>query len=232
MNAKNDLTGKKFGKLTVLERSQKKSKSGHALWNCRCDCGNEVTVLSHHLKNGTVSCGCVRKGVNSIDITGQRFGRLTAVRKTDEHLGNSIIWECQCDCGNVCKVASVNLRNGNTKSCGCIASEVHKKSFKTAKSKRNEYYVDGTDVISLSQGIRSNNSSGHIGVSLESGRWRAYIGFKGKVYKLGRYDDIADAIAARKYAEKQLHRNFLDWYQSEYPERWKKLIKNHETTSQ
>lgn len=56
-----DLTGKKFGKLTVLKRSEKRSKSG-TLWDCVCSCGKEVTVFSSNLKRGTsTSCGCNKK---------------------------------------------------------------------------------------------------------------------------------------------------------------------------
>jgi len=53
-----DLTGKKFGKLTVVERSDKKSKRG-AVWVCECDCGNTTTVVASDLTGGkTHSCGC------------------------------------------------------------------------------------------------------------------------------------------------------------------------------
>lgn len=54
-----DLTGQKFGKLTVLERVWRK---GATHWRCRCDCGNEAVVVNSHLVNGyTKSCGCLRK---------------------------------------------------------------------------------------------------------------------------------------------------------------------------
>ncbi len=52
------------------------------------------------------------------DLTGQKFGKLTATR----YIGNRN-WECQCDCGNVTVVKNYNLQNGHTKSCGCLARE-------------------------------------------------------------------------------------------------------------
>lgn len=53
-----DLTGKKFGRLTV--QSFDKSEKGNARWNCTCECGNEVSVLAMSLKSGdTQSCGCL-----------------------------------------------------------------------------------------------------------------------------------------------------------------------------
>ena len=57
------------------------------------------------------------------DITGQTFGMLTAVRPTDRHSGNSIIWECRCMCGGSCVASGWGLHNGNTKSCGCLRSK-------------------------------------------------------------------------------------------------------------
>lgn len=56
-----DLTGKKFGRLTVISRfGSTKSKS--ATWLCKCECGNEKIVQTCHLKSGaTTSCGCYQK---------------------------------------------------------------------------------------------------------------------------------------------------------------------------
>ena len=55
-----------------------------------------------------------------IDLTGQRFGRLTVIRRV-ENIGIKTAWLCKCDCGNEITVISNSLRTGNTKSCGCIA---------------------------------------------------------------------------------------------------------------
>ena len=54
-----------------------------------------------------------------LDLTGQRFGKLIALRRLDEKKGKLFLWECQCDCGAICKVPGTYLKNGNTKSCGC-----------------------------------------------------------------------------------------------------------------
>ena len=56
-----DLTGERFGILTVKERSGT-SVHNAALWLCKCDCGNEIIVTSNNLRTGhTKSCGCVRR---------------------------------------------------------------------------------------------------------------------------------------------------------------------------
>ena len=56
-----DLTGKRYAKLTVVSREDN-SPRGVAVWLCRCDCGNFVSVRGGNLKSGAVkSCGCLRK---------------------------------------------------------------------------------------------------------------------------------------------------------------------------
>lgn len=61
-----DLTGKKFGKLTVVERAGS-TNHGAAKWRCVCECGNETVVIGDELRKGnTRSCGCLRKKKASI----------------------------------------------------------------------------------------------------------------------------------------------------------------------
>lgn len=50
------------------------------------------------------------------DLTGQRFGMLVAIERVE---GGSSKWLCHCDCGNEKVVYATNLKNGQTKSCGC-----------------------------------------------------------------------------------------------------------------
>lgn len=58
-----------------------------------------------------------------MSITGEKYNRLTVIRKTNEKSNNSYLWECKCDCGNVVKVKKWNIESGNTKSCGCLKNE-------------------------------------------------------------------------------------------------------------
>lgn len=66
------------------------------------------------------------------DITNKKFGRLTAIRRTDKRdkITGSIIWECRCDCGNTIYVAANALQAGNTTSCGCYKKEVVRSNMK------------------------------------------------------------------------------------------------------
>lgn len=59
-----DIIGKKFGKLTVLERLPNE-KNRQSVWLCQCDCGNLKKTKGHFLVNGKVkSCGCLRRDIN------------------------------------------------------------------------------------------------------------------------------------------------------------------------
>ena len=60
MCLREDLTGQKFGRLTVKEFLYKQNK--YNFWKCVCDCGNEVVVRQNDLRSGhTKSCGCYMK---------------------------------------------------------------------------------------------------------------------------------------------------------------------------
>lgn len=59
----NDLTGRRFGKWSVLKRAPN-DKNNHTMWQCKCDCGTERIILSRNLlrdRQGSRSCGCARK---------------------------------------------------------------------------------------------------------------------------------------------------------------------------
>lgn len=122
-----DLTGQKFGRLTVIERDY--SKKNRTYWLCQCECGNKKVVESCNLRKGlTKSCGCLQKERTSEsllkDLTGQKFGKLTVLeRDIDKKDKEKVYWKCQCDCGNIASVMSGQLKSGKTMSCGCLVSK-------------------------------------------------------------------------------------------------------------
>jgi hypothetical protein len=59
---------------------------------------------------------------NLIDMTGQRFGMLTVVRR-DGYRSKQATWLCHCDCGGVSIAHGCDLRNGHSSSCGCVVRE-------------------------------------------------------------------------------------------------------------
>ena len=79
-----------------------------------------------------------------IDITGQRFGRLIAIKSTRVQ-GKQTYWECMCDCGSVVEISLGNLRSGNTTSCGCaLKDSLIKRNLTHNLSKTKLYYVHNT----------------------------------------------------------------------------------------
>jgi hypothetical protein len=63
-----NLTGKKFGRLTVIEELEERKK-GRIVWRCQCDCGNELNVQGIYLTTGqTQSCGCLKKELESKNL--------------------------------------------------------------------------------------------------------------------------------------------------------------------
>lgn len=128
-----DLIGKRFGKLTVIAKAAPYvSPSGTKLpqWHCKCDCGNETIVHQYPLLHGkTRSCGCLRinRPNARADLTGKRFGKLTAIAEVEPYIspsGNkSPRWLCKCDCGNEVVVQHYSLLYGKTRSCGCLYKE-------------------------------------------------------------------------------------------------------------
>ena len=61
-----------------------------------------------------------------ISLIGKRFGRLLVKSIAGSNDARLIVYNCQCDCGNVKQVASRNLIRQSTKSCGCLKKEMYK----------------------------------------------------------------------------------------------------------
>ena len=147
-----DLTGQRFGKLKVVERTEDHiSPSGYkyVMWRCQCDCGNFINVRTTDLKNNhTQSCGCLHKEMLSkaklIDLTGQVYGRLTVIKRADDYISPSgsrkVQWLCKCKCGKEVIVTGNNLRKGNSKSCGCYNRELLAKINLTHNASNTRLY--------------------------------------------------------------------------------------------
>lgn len=66
---RNNLAGRRFGRLVVVEQAENSTSRRGARWLCRCDCGNEIAVRADHLNNGvTKSCGCLSKDTNKASL--------------------------------------------------------------------------------------------------------------------------------------------------------------------
>lgn len=127
MNKVINLVGQKFGQLTVLAKASRSTSDAGAHWHVRCDCGAELVRTSTSLKRKTSkphSCGCGKK----IDLAGQRFSRWTVLAeskpaKPTSNGTRATLWRCLCDCGKEKFISSYALRNGTSRSCGCLSYE-------------------------------------------------------------------------------------------------------------
>ena len=125
-----NLLNQTFNYLTVIDGPIKKGRRYY--WKCQCKCGNIREVRSDSLKSGqTKSCGCYKNEIfiennkkrQTVDITNQRFGKLTAKKSTNKRTNDGrIIWICECDCGNIKEVSTHDLLQGKVQSCGCMRS--------------------------------------------------------------------------------------------------------------
>lgn len=145
-----DLTGKRFGKLTVLYRNGQ-NKCGQAIWHCKCDCGREKDIVGTSLRKGlTTSCGCNKGQYQVKDLTGQKIGHLTILERAPNKIRNGrsfVRWKCKCDCGNIIEVTSSSLRSGNTQSCGCIGKSKGEWKIEQILTENNIIFVKEFPVI-------------------------------------------------------------------------------------
>lgn len=152
-----DLTNQRFGHLIVLERNGYDNNK-KILWKCQCDCGTVKNIRGSDLKSGKIlSCGCFGKEQRKIanqnkknleqvsfreDLTGKIFERLTVIefdeqttllkkQKSGKSLGSW--WKCQCTCGNIISVQGSSLKEGHTRSCGCLQREKAAQNMKNAQ---------------------------------------------------------------------------------------------------
>ncbi|MCD2491154.1 transcriptional regulator [Lacrimispora sp. NSJ-141] len=210
-NHTQDLAGRRFGRLTVLKKTEQTGDDGSVLWECQCDCGGICLISTNQLRGGTAkSCGCAwrRPTVQA----GDRFGRLTAVCPTEKRSSKAVVWECLCDCGNTVEVRSTSLQNGHTVSCGCAKADIDAgRDFKKVLT-----YRDGTCIEFLKNIDRPTKStSSDTGVRgvrlLRNGKYNASITFRRHRYSLGTYTKVEDAISARKQGENMV-KEYLEDY--------------------
>ena len=207
------MLGKKFNMLTVIDENKVDGKV-----KCKCDCGNMKYVRPDHLKNGnTKSCGCYRRKrtpANAKDLTGEKFGKLTVIKRLDEKSKHGAIWVLKCDCGNTSKAVTSDLTSGKVKTCGCSWTDAGKK----VQDWNEDDKIDGVFVPMLTK----NSPTGASGVKgvrkrvRKNGtvRWQAHIGIKNKDIYLGSFKTIEEAAKARKDAEEKYYKPYIEKYKN------------------
>jgi hypothetical protein len=74
-----------------------------------------------------------------IDLTGDRYGRLTVLGRSGYLFADRVFWSCECDCGNIVDVRSDSLLGGNTRSCGCLREEASRRNVEKAIEAKIKY---------------------------------------------------------------------------------------------
>lgn len=222
-----DLTGRKFGKLTVEKHLGRVSigtgNQYSQAWECVCDCGNRCVVNSRDLKRAnTKSCGCIQgeklrsKNLNIYDISGDwgvgycKDGREFYFDLADYHLIKGLTWYFN-DSGYLTTTYKNKRCRMHRLICGladdddCVVDHInHKKN----DNRRSNLRVCAQHQNVLNREIQSNNTSGHTGVSFSKGKYRAFIGMDGKMIELGRYETFQEAVIVREAAEKKYFKEF------------------------
>lgn len=177
-------------------------------------CGKKFTTQN---KNKIYCSDECRKSVlrkklsgNQKDLTGQKFGRLTAIYS--KNVNKRYKWLCQCDCGNQVWVNTASLINGHTQSCGCLSRErASKNNSKYFAEYREKNFIHNTSIAKLKSRINTNNNSGTKGVYYHKStkKWVAKLTFQKKTY-CKEFLKKEDAIKYRKYLEDKYFNSFLE----------------------
>ena len=184
------------------------TEKGQRRWLCRCDCGTEKTVLGGNLKRGTtVSCGCKHKN----DLTGKKIGKLTVLERSDRYGSRgkrkTQLWKCICECGAITYKATDTLTNPDVSMCKECAG-----AYTAEKARAGAGFESGTQISKIKDiSEASENRSGVRSVYLDgkTGQYRARLRFRGKLYNLGTFTNLEDAIKARKRGEEDIFGAFL-----------------------
>ncbi len=140
MSKRTDMTGQVFGRLTVVSAAPDTLSGAHR-WRCVCECGVERIVTVINLNSGhTKSCGCLREEIQHAkreDLTGQKFGRLTALSPVP----NELKWLCKCECGVEKVFDTGNIKHGKSLSCGCLQAEMARAANQRAVAIRKDKKV-------------------------------------------------------------------------------------------
>ena len=228
-----DIQGLTFGYLTPMEPTEKRHRKD-IVWLCRCKCGNIVELPATRLITGnTLSCGCMKAEKMDLVAKNIAGTSLAVSLKEDRRKPDTLSGYTGVSPKRDKWCAHITYR-GKRYHLGTYSNlEDAVKARARAKELVMEDALQLLEVFeamhkddhgpdrenlpkvdhlaqeketgkSRYSSVRSDNSSGYPGVSKCRNKWRAYISHKGKRIILGYFAEKADAINARKQAEKQI----------------------------
>ena len=222
-----DLTGKQFGRLTVIRRGDDfVSQKGHHRvgWLCSCSCGNPnlVHVRAESLKCGeTKSCGCLekenlqriahRKGQNRFEWAESYIAGFTSNGERfifDKDDYEKVMQHCWHSTGSGYIVTDLPGKKSislHRYLMNATQNEiVDHTNHDVLDNRRCNLRIVSRGMNNSNRAIRSDNTTGVSGVfRTRNGKWTARIGSNGSHHQLGTYDSFSDAVAARKAAEEK-----------------------------
>lgn len=228
MGSFKDLTGMKFGRLTVIKRvgdyimpsGEKRSR-----WLCKCDCGNEITIIGKRLtgKNSTKSCGCfakenmskIKKKYNQYDLSGE-YGIGYTLKGKEFYFDLEDYDLIRDYCWNKNKEGYIVSTDSKTRKTillhrlitNCpddlMPDHIHGKETRYDNRKSNLRIVTSQQNI-MNSTLSKNNTSGVTGVTWHKRDklWQARIKVNYKYIHLGYFNSFDDAVKARKVAEEK-----------------------------
>ncbi len=113
--------------------------------------------------------GQFSKGNGLNDLTGLKFGRLTATKLSERRSGRKTYWECDCECGKTKVVRTDSLKDGSVKSCGCLKKEQDKINLPNGQGRvihglsRKRIYHTWEAMISRCENIENSHYSNYGG---------------------------------------------------------------------
>jgi hypothetical protein len=143
-NSARDLGGRRFGRLTVLEKTERK-EHGYIVWSAICDCGNKIERPSYRYIRGLSSCGCGPTGRPRIPRQGAHVNALYANRRNSAKVRN-LEW-------SLTKEQARALFEGDCAYCGAAPSVTY-----THANLSGDYAWNGIDRIDNAKGYTADNS--------------------------------------------------------------------------
>lgn len=224
---KKDLTGLKFGRLTVVEQSSQRSKGKRIMWNCICECGNRNTITGKDLLNGnTKSCGCYANEIRGFknkkytlfDISGN-FGI--------GHINSDCVFYFDIEDYDKIKEYYWTIRNGyvatrKTKNKNSEIIYLHRAILGLNRNDNlmadhiNHDKLDNQKsnlrIVTLAENnintkLSKNNKTGIIGVSYNkyNGKWDVRLGVNKKVLIAKSFYNFEEAVICRLCGEKEFY---------------------------
>lgn len=145
------------------------------------------------------------RGYNIDDYVGKQFNHLTLLKNLNKlDKNNSKLALFKCDCGNIKELVFTQVLNGEITSCSCRNKGKNSNlTLESVRDKKIEFYKNKT---------QKNNKTGHTGISYINDKYRVRIQIKHKSKHIGYFDNLEDAIKARKDAEEKYFKPILEKY--------------------